>query len=112
MSMGQDILTSFGVGEMKSSSSQLPPELSQLISESEDLDSILNIWQNSDSFVLALEHADIGTKLMRELVHRNKKIDLASRDTPFFFGFCCCQIVTMDNVGPNQLNCGKAICIA
>lgn len=93
MSMGQDILKSMGGAKpLDLNQTNFPPELSRFIRESEKLDTVLNQWQHSDSFALALEHADLGTKVMRELVQRNRQFDIASRDTPFF-GFCCCQIV-------------------
>jgi hypothetical protein len=82
MEMGQDILKSLGT-----STPDFPPELSRFIRESEKLDSVLQVWQHSDSFSLALEHAEKGTKLMQLL-----NCSVNTRETPFF-GFCCCQIV-------------------
>jgi hypothetical protein len=109
MAMGEDILKSLGTGTpLDLSNSNFPPELSRFIRESEKLDTVLNEWQHSDSFALALNHADVGTQLMRELVQRNKQFDIASRDTPFF-GFCCCQIVVDVNVGSSEFNCCKTV---
>lgn len=66
----------------------------RFVRDAEHLDGLLAQWENSDSFIIGLQHADQAVKLIREKVSRSKIAAIFNQDTPFF-SYCCCQVVCM-----------------
>ncbi|KAI9098585.1 hypothetical protein DFS34DRAFT_649285 [Phlyctochytrium arcticum] len=77
-----------------------PPHIAAGFLSSARLDQVLQAWQHSPSFDIAVEHAGVATNVLAEMA---AKVPPAKRrDTPFF-GYCCCQIGLLNLIAARQI---------
>jgi hypothetical protein len=71
----------------------MPPHMKKYARDVAFLDEILEQWENSESFLVGLMHADRAVQLIKAKIEREKQWHLETFDTPFF-SYCCCQVVS------------------
>ena len=70
----------------------MAPHMKKFVRDISLLDQILEQWENSESFVAGLRHADRAVCLIKAKIERGKQANIENFDTPFF-SYCCCQVV-------------------